>query len=51
MEIVTNSKWPGRWVVVAEWFGSIVPVFESDPSHDPFTQLADCFDFVREHGG
>jgi hypothetical protein len=51
MEIVTDPRWPGRWVVLAEWFGTIVPVFESDPRHDAFTQIADCQDFVRSHEG
>lgn len=48
-EIVADSRWPGRWVVLAEWFGVLMPVFEADPRHDDFTQLDDCRDFVRAH--
>lgn len=48
-QIVTDPRWPGRWVVLGEWFGRLVPVFESDPGHDAFTQIADCLHFVAAH--
>jgi hypothetical protein len=48
LTVETLPAYPGRWVVMGDWYGSRVPVFEADPSHPELIQLADCQSYVRD---
>jgi hypothetical protein len=48
LTVETRPEYPGRWVVMGDWYDSRIPVFEADPEDDVFIQIADCQSYVRD---